>query len=383
MKSNEYKTAVTALSIKDLGAFLKSQDILEVENWSSMRAPEKRENFMQALAASIEFRQKFVGFYNENSGENVDWITWEDAIDEAEPTEEPVSEGDTGEAEPAVPATTETFNISKAGTVGSSFVDGDFDKIVSDAAGLDANQSTAALRAVEEDLEFQHMRIGVLLSHIQKSQHYLTLECDNMREYLSKFTGLHYRKAMQLIQNADTVRDLEIPATALKGVSWAALRHVLPVLTKDNYATWLEAARSMKHVSLIAAVNDEKMKQAGALPAPDKTDAETMPKPSQKIFSVYPEQKETIDQAIEKAKIEANTDSAGAALEAMAASYIGKPPSDATVAAVMPDLSEDGLKNMFSKLRADEGLDGAVRILTVFGEIFSEIGVEVELPASL
>ena len=408
MKLAVYTDAVNDIPVSKTSAFLKTQsEILEIENWNGLRAPEKRTQFIEALGVSIEFRKNFVAFYNEVKGTDQDWMEWEGEGEtpelevqeemlmpgEAEPSEEPVAEEPVVEDAEVVSETpkptkakpkakpvstaTETFGISKAGTSAGVYVEGAFEQIVADAAGLDADQSTSALRSVEEDLEFQHMKIGILLAHISKSQHFLTLGYANMREYLDAETGIHYRKGMHLIQNAVAVQELNIPAEELKGVSWSALRHVLPVLSDSNYKTWMEAARSMKHVPLIQAVNEQKVKDAGnALPKP--TLEETAKDMTNKTFAVHGDQKEIIDQAIAKAKVEGNTDSAGAALEVIAAAYTGAPASKSTVGSVLPDLTDDGLLTMFSKIQADEGDAGLVRILNVLDQLFPEVTMTVD-----
>lgn len=61
-----YTEAVAELAIPRLTAFLKAQsDTVEIENWSKMRAPEKRESLLEASKQSKELRKEFVGFYAE------------------------------------------------------------------------------------------------------------------------------------------------------------------------------------------------------------------------------------------------------------------------------------------------------------------------------
>lgn len=390
MANQTYEGLVESLKIKDLGDFLKSQsDIVTLTGWSKMKAPEKKQEFLDALPQSEDLRKNFVAFYNDLMETEITFAALEgdDAGDGAE-TETETEPGQPdlleGTATEVVAANPEAFNVSKGGTVAHSFVEGDFGKIVSDASGLTAEQTSAALRACEDDLELQHMRIGVLIMRAHDAQHYMALGYENMRAFIAGETGLEYRKAMQLARNARIVQEVGISEKELKGVTWAALRHILPVIKADNYNHWLDAARSMKHASLIAAVNEQKAKDAGALPAPEGDGKVEKPEASQKVFNVYPDQKATIDEALKKAKIEANTDAMGAALEAMAASYIGKPVSGSTISAVMPDTSPDGLKKIFSKMNEDEGAyAAAMAVLTAFEEIWPGVTLEVEFPKDM
>ena len=388
MKTTIYIDAVKEVQINKISEFLKTQDeLVTIDDWSTLRAPKKREQFLEALGMSLELRKNFVTFYNTVKEAEADWTDWEDAETTAEvPDAEIVEETPakttkiTKPKKAGLPATS-TFGISPAGTPAGLFVEGAFEQIVADAAGLNAEQSTSALKSVEEDLELQHMKIGVLLGHITASEHYMTMGYQNMREYLDAETGIGYRKAMHLIQNANMVRDLGIPSEKLKGVTWSALRHIIPVLTGQNYTTWLEAARSMKHVALIQPVNEEKVKIVGGTTAKPSNHppAETV----QKIFSVKPDQKLVIDQAIEKAKVEGNTDNAGAALEVIAAAYSGAPPSKSSVALANPDLTNEGLASIFSKIISDEGNEGVVRILEAMEPLAPNVTISVEFDVPL
>lgn len=416
-----YDDAITALPIPKLTEFLKAQvDMVEIEGWAGMRAPEKRTQMLEALKQVKELRKEFVAFYAEATGKDSDFSEWESANPAPDEAAAPDPDGNASsesapvaDAAPATEATTDepelpmgqepiAAAIADAEVVAESpapakskakgkavampatpaaFVEGAFEGIMAEVAGLDAQQSKANLQEVENALEFEHIRIGALLSHIADSQHFTTLGYDNIRGFISGETNMDYRKAVYLIANFRTIKALGIPATALKGVTWSALRHVTPILTAENATLWLDAARSTTHASLINAVALEKAKQAGALPPPMPGDGTAaLPETVSKVFNLYPGQKATIDAAIDKAKIEGNLDAQGAALELIAAAYTGAPPSDATVAAVMPDLSDAGLAKMFSRIKAQEGDAGLVRLLNALEPHWPEVGIEVNFP---
>lgn len=389
-----YKEAVSQLSVPKLTAFLKLvSDYVEIEGWSKMKAPEKKENVIEALTQSKELRKEFVVFYAEETGNEADFSEWEMTDADANPpaetedndpgTEDDVSNGDGTGGETETKGEVVTSEATAPATISAAptaFVEGAFEQIVSDVAGLDANQSRTNLQEAEYRMEFEHIRIGALLAHIQSSQHYITLGYDNMREFLAAETALDYRKGTYLISNYARVRDLGIPADALKGVTWSALRHVVPILTDKNYKKWLDAARSNTHVKLIEQVAKEKAKQQGALPAPTDEGGDEGPQPITKAFNVFPDQDVTIKAAIEKAKGQANVDSNGAALEVIAAAYTGAPVSDSTVGLAHPDLSEEGFKTMFSKLKAEGGNDALVPILNAIDAVWSEVDITAAFP---
>lgn len=409
MQLNAYKNGLAALAVPKLNAFIKNNEdlALNIEGWGNLKATEKREALLEAFKENNVAREHFVAFYGEETGDDSDFSEWEtedlpDVVtgpaslaDPQEPEAEPeAADLSPAEADAAAESSLEedaaAFDAALAETsagTGNSvaqhqatiFVDGAFEQLVSNVAGLNAEDSDANLKEMEDRLEFEHIRLGVLLSHIQKAQHYLTLGHDNMREYLAARTSLHYRKAMFLISNAETIQDLNLSATDLKGVSWSALRHITGVMNGENAKHWLDAARTLTHAALIEEVRMEKAKQAGALPPP-KEGEEQKPVTQSKTFNFYPEQKANIEAAIEAAKAQGNVDSPAAALDLIAASFTGKPPTDATVASVLPDLSDTGLTNALTKVKADEGVDGAVRLLNLIATVWPEVDINVSLP---
>lgn len=367
-----YESAVNELAIPKLTDFLKANsDIIEISGWSGMKAPEKRGALMEGFGMSAELRKAFVAYYEDVTEVSSDWSEWE----QGDLPDVPGLDTDVEETLP-VPADTPAPQI--AGATQPQYVEGAFATIVSDVAGLNAEDSNAALIAIEDNLGFEHIRMGVLLGHIHKSQHYVQLGYENMRAYLAANTNLHYRKAMILVANAQTIRELGITAEEMKGVSWSALRHIAPILNSKNYKEWLDMARSTTHVALIEAVRSAKAENAEALPAPE-ADAEK-PKMMNKLFSLHPDQKATVDAALEKAKAEGNVDSTGAALDIIASAYTGAPPSGATVGAAMPDLTADGMATYVTALKADQGLEGLVALLNIIGDIFPKVDIDVKLP---
>lgn len=399
MKPNLYQEAIAKTSIPHLTKFVKANDIT-ITGWAKLKSDDKREALMNVLKASSDHRVSFVAFFaetNPDAGYSASWADWEndesiadaEAAAETEAEPEADTEADTPEPE-TLPATADASPAITQPTT-PAFVEGAFANMIADASGLDAKASTSALRAVEEDIEFHHMRIGALLSHVQSAQHYVTMGYDNMREYLAGETSIEYRKGMYLIQNVRVVQEIGLTDSDLKGVSWSALRHIQPVLAPkggkvlDRKAAkkWLDAARSMTQIKLKEAVAAQKQKDSGALPAPKDGEPDAVPAPqvSSKSFNLAPDQAETLEQALQKAKVEGNTDSQAAALDVLASAYLGSPPANSTLDAVMPDLSDDGLNKMFTAIRNAEGYDGVKRILNVIDAVFPEVDITAAIPS--
>lgn len=386
MKTPLFTDAVTELKVTELTTFLKDNPEFEIVGWKDKKAAEKRDAFLSALTQSLNMRREFVAFYSSlSSREDLsnDWQDWEadlaaEDIEDAETVEDPDAAGKAAvaEIEEVLGVTPEPKTVVSVHH--GSFVEGGFEQMVADVAGMEEPDATANLRDAEQDIHHNYVKMGILLAHVQRKELFLAAGCENMREYIAKHTELKYRKAMYLVANANVVQELGITAQDLQGVSWAALRHVLSVIDKGNYKKWLDAARSLPHLKLMAAVDEEKAKQAGnALPKPSEGKASAA-EVTLKKFNLYPDQLVSVNEAIEKAKIEANTDSTGAALDAMAAAYVGKPMSKSSAAAVLPDLTNEGLTRMLSKIKADEGNDGLQRVLIVIGDLWPDVLIEVD-----
>lgn len=381
-----YTTAIKELPVPKLNKFVKDMGeagyTIAIDEWASMKAAAKRDALvaeLQSNTAATELRKEFVAFYDAETGNENDWSEWETAELplEGAPAETAPVETAPVEAAPATavaaPATAPSF--------APQFVEGAFHQMVADVAGMSGEDAEANLDISENNSEFENLRAGILLGQIQATQYYAVLGFDNMRAYLAeKRPHLQYRKAMFLISNAATIKELDISEKELSGVSWAALRHVTGIMTAENYKEWLDAARSKTHAALIQSVKEYKAQQAGALPPPETAETNA-PKLSTKTFQMYPDQKASVDAAIDKAKVEGNTDSTGAALDLIAASYTGKPPASSSVASVLPDLSPEGLANAFSKLNADHGMKKALGIVfAAVEQIWPDVDINVALP---
>ena len=386
MQSKIYSAAVGELAVTKLSKFIKATTLPDLGDWGKMKATEKRGALIKALGESSEARKEFVVFYGDETGSEQDWSEWETAdlpsegsAPDSTPDEAP--EIIVGTSTP-VEETTALEVVHTLPAAAPQFVEGKFDQMVADVAGLNAEDSDNNLREMEEQLEFQHLRMGVLLSHMQSSELYLTLGYATLRDYIVDRTGMQYRKAMFLLSNANAVKELGIPPAHLKGVSWSALRYIVQVMDKDNYKKWLEAAQNLTHVALIEEIRQAKAEAAGALPKP-LAEGEEKPKPQSKLFNLFPDQKASVEAAIEKAKAEGHVESTGAALDLIAASYTGKPPTDSSVSSVMPDTTTEGLINVFSKMNADMGYDGLMVILAAIEVVWPDVDMSVELPTDV
>ncbi len=128
------------------------------------------------------------------------------------------------------------------------------------------------------------------------------------KEYIksSPKIDIGYRKAMQLREIYQKLKELGVPWKAFDGIGWTKVRELLPVLTKENIPEWVEKAKGMNSESLKAAVRDAlnggKQKAEGTLPNVKTIDI--------------------VDAALEKAKTVANTPDNAVAMELICQFYM-------------------------------------------------------------
>lgn len=259
----------------------------------------------------------------------------------------------------------------------------------SEVAGLSPKDSLTNLRENAERLEEYHFRLGALLSHMQATEAHLALGYNNLRELVSEETSLEYRKAMYLVSNYRQVTSLGIPAESLSGVTWTKLRDVLPVLTSENYDEWLEVARTKTTSEIRNLVTAAKAQAVSASPQPgeegEDSDSAPVPAHKQKGFFLYEDQAILVESALEKAKVEANVDTMGAALAAMAAAYTGQAMPKTVADAVKPDISDEGVRNMVAEVYAAEkkgNFDQLIRILNIVVEFWSDVDINLDTDAA-
>ena len=383
MKQEQIEAAVAALKIPTVTACVKKMQGDTPDGWGKMTAKAKREHLVGVVQYSNEkFQSIFKGFAAD-AGIEVDEI---DESLAAEP-EHYVHE--------AAPATVpqESTEIATAGaqlsaphtTVVSDLVA----HAASEVAGLSAKDSLANLQEAYEHLEEYHFRIGALLSHMQATEAYLTLGYANMRELITSTTRLEYRKAMYLAANAAKIMELQIPESALQGVTWTKLRDVLPVLTAENYEGWLELARTDNSNNLNEAVQAAKV---AALGAPEESGGdegesegggEAVPAPptKQRGFLLYVDQDAMVQQALDKAKVEGNVDTNGAALAVIATAYTGAPAPATLEAEAGPDISDEHVRAICEAAKKKEKAGSfaeLIRVLNVIGAVWPEVDINVD-----
>ncbi|HEY0820202.1 MAG TPA: hypothetical protein VGD46_15555 [Rhizobacter sp.] len=239
------------------------------------------------------------------------------------------------------------------------------DVIISTSHELENLSREEALSLIPEltnNVDFSYFRLGGVLAVIQGNSDWWKADgFDTFREFIENRFGIQYRKAMYLIGIYGNLVESGVPWEKLSGIGWSKVKEIAPILTVDNVDEWVERANELTVMQLHEAV---KKAQLGTL---DKTDT-TPDTGGVTTFTakVHPDQKASIDKAIEKAMIEAKTEFKGVALEAICLNYL----SGAKVS------KPKSLVETFKSLPADTGAED---VLKAFAQVWPDIDLTVTM----
>lgn len=181
----------------------------------------------------------------------------------------------------------------------------------------------------------------------------------DFKAYVSEKFGIEYRKAQYCINIYDKLVSEQISWTKVQGLGWTKLSILVPVITAENVDEWVAKALEVNCDTLKALV-----KAATTVASPDEDDTPITTDVVKMAFTVHPDQKATIVQAIEKAKGEVSTEHSTVALENICLGYLS-----GSIQANKPVTS---LKEQMKSV-------GFNQVLAIFGEIWPSIDLEVGL----
>jgi len=207
--------------------------------------------------------------------------------------------------------------------------------MVQEISKMSAAEAIEAVPSLMNGADENYFRLGGVLSVISANKYYEAEGYPNFKEFVEARYGLQYRKAMYWVQIYDKLIESGVHWDVVKDVGWTKLKDLAAVLTPENAEEWVKKAIGSTVLQLQEAIAKAKLgtlANSGITPVEDgdKSKVTTI------TYKVHADQKTVIEEAVEKAKIEANTDFGGVALEAICMNYlsggnVGKPPALATV----------------------------------------------------
>lgn len=203
--------------------------------------------------------------------------------------------------------------------------------MVQEISKLSATDAIAMVPNLLNGADENYFRLGGVLSAISTNKFYLADGYDNFKTFVEDKYGIQYRKAMYWVQIYDKLIESGVSWNKVKSVGWTKLKDLVAVLTNDNVDDWITLANKSTTLQLQAAIAKAK---TGTLATSGITPTEDTPAPEKQVTTftvkVHNDQKTVINEAIEKALLEANTEFPGVALEAICMNYlsggnVGKP----------------------------------------------------------
>lgn len=243
-----------------------------------------------------------------------------------------------------------------------------FVKVAKETENLTEKQAFEQVRELAADIEQNSFRLGGVLAVILDKGY--VGEYDNFKSLVQDRFGIHYRKAMYLINIYTNLVQKQIPWSVVKDLGWTKLKELAPILTQKNAESWAKRAKGLTVLQLQEAVR-KALGKGGDASNKGGGNVGTI------TFKVHDDQRDTIREALDKAKKETKTEVDTVALTNICTAYNG--------GAVEVELSEKAkgkeptkkekqatLKALFTDL-------GYRPVLKVFEEVFPNIDLTVEV----
>ena len=171
-----------------------------------------------------------------------------------------------------------------------------------------------------ENVDYTYFKLGGVLSVIQSNGWYTDEGYETFRGFVETEYGINYRKAMYLVAIYNGLVESGVSWDKVKDIGWTKLKELANIITEDTVDKWVKAAKEMTVIQLIEYIKEDKKGSAetsddGKGKSPS-TDVKSM------TFKLHADQREIVEEAIEKAKGEADTEYPAVALEAVCLSFL-------------------------------------------------------------
>lgn len=225
-----------------------------------------------------------------------------------------------------------------------------------------------------DDVEFNYFKLGGVLARIYTEGWYTEEGFDQFKDFVEAKFGIKRSKAMYLISIYNGLVESGVEWADVKDIGWSKLKELAHILTKKNVKGWVKRATDMTVIQLLDYIKKEAAKGAGD----DGASEDDSKKVSSMTFKVHEDQKETINNAIGKAKKAAPTDVSTVALEMICLDYIAGPSkkkkdSDPDAVAEVDFSDKAVLKEAMGNFTWED-------VLGVFEEIWPDVDLTVVEP---
>lgn len=218
--------------------------------------------------------------------------------------------------------------------------------------------------------DFNLFRVGGALAVIQDNGWFHDEGYESLKDFVEARYGMQYRKAMYWIQIYKNLVENEIPWDKVKDIGWSKLRMISDILTLENLEEYVELSKDMTQSQLADFIRQQKKgtieSPEGKAPPKEDTIAEVK-KLSTVSFKVHEDQKEIINEALDTAKNQADTEYDAVAFEAICMNFLSK------------DTKPTKTKG-YPTLRAAMKASTYEEVFEIFEELWPDIELSVTIP---
>ncbi len=186
---------------------------------------------------------------------------------------------------------------------------------------LQAKEALPLAKQLIESNDYNEFKLGGILAVIDVNSYWKESGHENFKAFIEAEFNLQYRKAMYLMNIYNCLVESGVEWDQVKDLGWTKLKEICGKLTLDNVDKWVELAKKCTTVQLIAEIKQRDGDCELKEPKADKDEADT-PDVSTRTFQVHNEQKQTINDAVGKAKEELDTEHDNTAITSICEQYL-------------------------------------------------------------
>lgn len=299
---------IEKMKAKDINA-LHDQLPESIEGWGDMKLPEKREAMLEVLHSEEEEESE------EEAEEEIE-ETEEDSVEEPDEVE---AELDKSQKVVALKKGKKAKSKKKDEAVEGEIVTNssdDMETIVFELENMTESQADAEYDRLSDDIAFNYFRLGGILSVIDTHRYFG--EYESFRDKVESEFGMKYSKARSLVGIYNNIIESGVEWSDISSIGWTKMREISHLITPDNVEEWVSKAQAMNVATLIHEVKQ--------LQKSDKPETSKAPKSDSSVstmsFKFHEDQRETVEEALDKAKDEGDTDVNSVALEYICLDYL-------------------------------------------------------------
>jgi hypothetical protein len=158
-----------------------------------------------------------------------------------------------------------------------------------------------------KQIETGYIDLAQLMSEAYHREYHLKWGFKDFREFCDSELGMHYRKALYLVDIWDKVKTLNLSRAKVEKLGWTKMKDIAQVVTAENAKEWMDKAEKMTTREVSEAVKVSR--------SPDRTATGTVPHITTMTLKMSEAETRVVMEAVEEAKKMTQSDNTVVALE--------------------------------------------------------------------